>query len=54
MKLVFGLAMLTIAFVFTTLRAIFDYEVLPDLTPDQLMAGEGRAKGSVEIGGTDE
>ena len=54
MMLVFGLAMLTIAFVFTTLRAIFDYEVLPDLTPDQLMAGEGRAKGSVEIGGTDE
>ena len=52
--LVFGLAMLTVAFVFTTLRAIFDYEVLPDLTPDQLMAGEGRAEGSVEIGGADE
>lgn len=40
MLLVIGLVTLAIAYVFTTLRHILDYEVLPDLSPDQLMAAE--------------
>ena len=40
MLLVVGLATLAIAYVFTTLRYILSYDVLPDLSPDQLMAAE--------------
>lgn len=36
--LVIGLLTLTIAYIFTTLRYILEYDVLPDLSPDQLMA----------------
>lgn len=44
MMLVFGLIMLAAAFVFSTLRAALNYEVLPDLSPDELLAGEGQTR----------
>ena len=42
--LVIGLAMLTIAYVFTTFRSILGYAVLPDLSPEELMAADKKAK----------
>jgi len=38
--LVFGLATLAVSYVFTVLRNVLQYDVLPDLPPDEILAAE--------------
>lgn len=47
--LVVGLAMLSIAYVFTLIRNIISYEVLPDLSPDQVLEVEVTEKDGILV-----